>query len=61
MSFTCHIKRGGLDFREEPIYELVEFIGYFRKFKKNLIFLSHIILQVLLVILKILLLSRHRK
>ncbi|KAJ8672867.1 hypothetical protein QAD02_004127 [Eretmocerus hayati] len=30
ISFTCHIKRGGLDFREEPIYELVQFIGYFR-------------------------------
>ncbi|XP_031778624.1 circadian locomoter output cycles protein kaput isoform X1 [Nasonia vitripennis] len=30
VSFTCHIKRGGLDFREEPIYELVQFIGYFR-------------------------------
>ncbi|KYM91193.1 Circadian locomoter output cycles protein kaput [Atta colombica] len=29
-SFTCHIKRGGLDFREESIYELVQFIGYFR-------------------------------
>ncbi|XP_066591739.1 circadian locomoter output cycles protein kaput isoform X2 [Prorops nasuta] len=28
--FTCHIKRGGLDFREDPIYELVQFIGYFR-------------------------------
>ncbi|XP_014215354.1 circadian locomoter output cycles protein kaput isoform X2 [Copidosoma floridanum] len=30
VSFTCHIKRGGLDFREEPIYELVQFVGYFR-------------------------------
>ncbi|XP_011707117.1 PREDICTED: circadian locomoter output cycles protein kaput-like, partial [Wasmannia auropunctata] len=30
ISFTCHIKRGGLDFREESIYELVQFIGYFR-------------------------------
>jgi len=31
ISFTCHIKRGGLDFREESIYELVQFIGYFRE------------------------------
>lgn len=30
ISFTCHIKRGGLDFREDIIYELVQFIGYFR-------------------------------
>ncbi|XP_011645682.1 circadian locomoter output cycles protein kaput isoform X2 [Pogonomyrmex barbatus] len=30
ISFTCHIKRGGLDFREDCIYELVQFIGYFR-------------------------------
>ncbi|XP_058792136.1 circadian locomoter output cycles protein kaput isoform X2 [Phymastichus coffea] len=30
VSFTCHIKRGGFDFREEPIYELVQFVGYFR-------------------------------
>ncbi|XP_043276854.1 circadian locomoter output cycles protein kaput isoform X2 [Venturia canescens] len=30
VSFTCHIRRGGLDFREETIYELVQFVGYFR-------------------------------
>jgi len=31
ISFICHIKRGGLDFREESVYELVQFIGYFRE------------------------------
>ncbi|KAG7204991.1 hypothetical protein KM043_005376 [Ampulex compressa] len=30
ISFSCHIKRGGLDFQEDLIYELVQFIGYFR-------------------------------
>ncbi|XP_014616682.1 PREDICTED: circadian locomoter output cycles protein kaput [Polistes canadensis] len=30
VSFTCHIKRGGFDYQEDPIYELVQFIGYFR-------------------------------
>ncbi|XP_015590609.1 circadian locomoter output cycles protein kaput isoform X2 [Cephus cinctus] len=30
ITFTCHIKRGGLDSQEEPVYELVQFIGYFR-------------------------------
>ncbi|XP_011877397.1 PREDICTED: circadian locomoter output cycles protein kaput isoform X2 [Vollenhovia emeryi] len=35
ISFMCHIKRGGLDFREESIYELVQFIGYFRPVVDN--------------------------
>ncbi|XP_020278302.1 circadian locomoter output cycles protein kaput [Pseudomyrmex gracilis] len=30
ISFTCHIKRGGLNFREDFFYELVQFTGYFR-------------------------------
>ncbi|KOC70150.1 Circadian locomoter output cycles protein kaput [Habropoda laboriosa] len=30
ISFSCHIKRGGLNVQENPIYELVQFIGYFR-------------------------------
>lgn len=30
VSFTCHIKRGNLDFQEEATYECVHFIGYFR-------------------------------
>lgn len=30
VSFTCHIKRGSLDFRENPTYERVHFVGYFR-------------------------------
>ncbi|XP_012281769.1 circadian locomoter output cycles protein kaput [Orussus abietinus] len=30
VSFTCHIKRGDDDLQGEPIYELVQFIGYFR-------------------------------
>lgn len=32
VSFSCHIKIGGLDFREEPVYELVQFVGYFREY-----------------------------
>jgi hypothetical protein len=32
VSFTCHIKRGHLDFQEEDVFELVQFVGYFRKF-----------------------------
>ncbi|CAD6225254.1 GSCOCG00005587001-RA-CDS [Cotesia congregata] len=30
VSFTCHIKRGNLDLQEEPTYELIRFVGYFR-------------------------------
>lgn len=30
VSFTCHIKRGSLDLQEEPTYERVRFVGYFR-------------------------------
>lgn len=29
--FSCHLKRGGLHFREELTYEMVEFFGYFSK------------------------------
>lgn len=31
ISFSCHIKRGGLNAQENPVYELVQFVGYFRK------------------------------
>ncbi|XP_043257226.1 circadian locomoter output cycles protein kaput [Colletes gigas] len=30
ISFSCHIKRGGLNVQENPVYELVQFVGYFR-------------------------------
>ncbi|XP_055380782.1 circadian locomoter output cycles protein kaput [Condylostylus longicornis] len=30
VNFSCHLKRGGLDYREEVSYELVQFVGYFR-------------------------------
>ncbi|XP_034255520.1 circadian locomoter output cycles protein kaput isoform X2 [Thrips palmi] len=30
LSFACHVRRGGLDCRGEVIYELVQFVGYFR-------------------------------
>ncbi|XP_076668689.1 circadian locomoter output cycles kaput protein Clock isoform X2 [Andrena cerasifolii] len=30
ISFSCHIKRGGLNIQENPVYELVQFVGYFR-------------------------------
>lgn len=32
ITFYCHMKRGGLDFGDDPAYELVQFVGYFRKF-----------------------------
>lgn len=32
VSFNCHLKRGGLDFQKEDTFELVQFVGYFRKF-----------------------------
>jgi len=32
VSFSCHLKRGGLDFQKEDTFELVQFVGYFRKF-----------------------------
>lgn len=32
VTFTCHLKRGGLDVQEEDTFELVQFVGYFRKF-----------------------------
>lgn len=35
VTFTCHMKRGGLDFREEAFFELVQFVGYFRKFNNQ--------------------------
>ncbi|XP_033327673.2 circadian locomoter output cycles kaput protein Clock [Megalopta genalis] len=30
ISFSCHIKRGGRNVQENSVYELVQFIGYFR-------------------------------
>ncbi|XP_076623852.1 circadian locomoter output cycles kaput protein Clock isoform X2 [Colletes latitarsis] len=30
ISFSCHIKRGGLNVQENPVYELVQFVGYFQ-------------------------------
>ncbi|XP_003708362.2 circadian locomoter output cycles kaput protein Clock isoform X2 [Megachile rotundata] len=30
ISFSCHIKRGGLNIQDNPVYELVQFVGYFR-------------------------------
>lgn len=35
ITFYCHMKRGGLDFGDDPAYELVQFVGYFRKLKIN--------------------------
>jgi hypothetical protein len=32
VTFTCHLKRGGLDVQAEDTFELVQFVGYFRKF-----------------------------
>lgn len=29
--FSCHLKRGGVDYREDVSFELVQFVGYFRK------------------------------
>lgn len=30
ISFVCHCKRGGLDAKGEPVYEVVQFLGQFR-------------------------------
>ncbi|KAK9500750.1 hypothetical protein O3M35_001950 [Rhynocoris fuscipes] len=30
LSFMCHCKRGGLDVKEEPVYEIILFLGHFR-------------------------------
>ncbi|XP_073974940.1 circadian locomoter output cycles protein kaput-like isoform X3 [Rhodnius prolixus] len=30
LSFMCHCKRGGIDIKEEPVYEIILFIGHFR-------------------------------
>lgn len=29
--FSCHLKRGGVDYREDVSFELVQFVGYFRE------------------------------
>lgn len=34
--FTCHLKRGGVDYREEVTFERVQFVGYFRKSRRKL-------------------------
>lgn len=31
VSFVCHMKKGGLEYRDEETYESVQFIGYFRE------------------------------
>lgn len=31
VSFVCHMRKGGLEYRDEVAYESVQFIGYFRK------------------------------
>lgn len=36
LEFSCHIRRGALDNREEPVYELVHFVGYFRSDTDNM-------------------------
>lgn len=40
ISFSCHIRRGGIDSKNAQIYELVQFVGYFSKsfiyFKNNI-------------------------
>lgn len=30
MEFSCHLRRGVDDYRDEPVYELVHFVGYFK-------------------------------
>lgn len=35
VTFTCHLKRGGLNAQEEETFELVQFVGYFRKFGES--------------------------
>lgn len=31
VNFVCHMKKGGLEYRDEETFESVQFIGYFRK------------------------------
>lgn len=31
--FSCHLKRGGVNYREDVSFELVQFVGYFREFE----------------------------
>lgn len=31
VSFSCHMRRGGIDSKQAQIYELIQFIGYFSK------------------------------
>ncbi|EEB16545.1 Circadian locomoter output cycles protein kaput, putative [Pediculus humanus corporis] len=30
MEFSCHLRRGVDDYRDEPVYQLVHFVGYFK-------------------------------
>ncbi|KAK6627097.1 hypothetical protein RUM44_009574 [Polyplax serrata] len=36
IQFSCHIRRGVVDCRDDPVYELVHFVGYFRTDASNL-------------------------
>lgn len=39
VSFSCHMRRGGIDSKQAQIYELIQFIGYFSKLKLQLVLL----------------------
>lgn len=32
ISFSCHLRRGDIDSKQSCTYELVHFVGYFRKY-----------------------------
>lgn len=31
--FACHLKRSGVDYKEDMSFELVQFVGYFREYQ----------------------------
>lgn len=38
VTFSCHIRRGDVDSKQPPCYELVHFVGYFRKYVLIILF-----------------------
>lgn len=46
VSFMCHMKKGGLEYREEEVYEAVQFIGYFSMLTYNIFELFELRLSV---------------
>lgn len=43
VSFSCHLRRGDVDSKQLPCYELVHFVGYFRKYVLIILFIFNLI------------------